>query len=141
MDAVHARIAKESGPPVLGQALSGGVHGERDVASRANDDRAGGVDDLLVAAHLVGSGRQLAEQVLCDRPVARQRSFARPLAGGAVFGIPGRAVQPVEIEAEPFAVALHDRRGFAPGFEIALQTPGRARPVAQLLVDLAVQLV
>ncbi len=86
----------------------------------AQQDLAGGVDDLLVSAHLVGIGGQLAEQVARAGGRAAGAFDGAPLGGGARLRSAARGAAAVE-EAD--------------------QAPGLLAAVAQLAVDLAAQLV
>ena len=127
-------------PPCAASARVRASTGSDTPCARALDDRALGVDHLLVAAHLVGAGRKAAEDVAgaagglscscCARCGAARR---RAPPGGA-------AEQP--FGGEPQARASPQRVAAGPLASSARSEPvARASAVAQLRVDLAVQLV
>ncbi len=56
VDAADGGVAEERLAAVGGERARGGVDGQRHAVGRAREDRAAGVDHLLVAAHLAGAG-------------------------------------------------------------------------------------
>ncbi len=111
VDAVDGGVAQERLAAVGGERARAGVDRQRDARGGAFDDRALGVDDLLVAAHLVGAGGEAAEEVAGVRAGEQARA---PAERGA---------------AEAF------------GLDLPHEAAARAGAMAQLAVDLAVELV
>ncbi len=140
VDALDVRVAEERPAAVRGQRARGGAHRQRHPLRRADHDRAVGVDHLLVAADLVGSGREAVEDVAFARAGLRAgvlTSARRIRAGGARRR---RAEHAFGGEPQLRAAAQRDVAEVS-GFERAHEPVGRALAMAQLRVDLAVQLI
>ena len=139
VDAVDARVAQERLAAVRRQRARARVHRQRHCFRRADEDRAVGVDHLLVAAHLVGTRGQAAEDVAAARARPRGR-----LGVGRAHRSPGSIGRGVEYpfggQLQPLAAA---ERGAAEAFGVERphELAARTRAVAQLRVEEAVQLI